>query len=310
MNIPYLDAAAVAKVLRMDELIPSMRQAMIDYSTGLVAQPARQILNVEAHDGYFGAMPAVSTNVMGAKLVSFYPGNSSKGLETHMALISLFNPETGEPLVTMDGGLITKMRTAAVTATFIDAVAAPNVKSLAILGAGDQAESHFEALSLVRHFDDVCIWNRTPDRAHTLAEKTGARVTSCEEAVRDSDVVVAATGSSEPIFSGDWLARGAKVVSVGWAGPNGGELDQGTMSNVVIVDSRDGALVESGNVRRYGAEIYAELGEILDGSKNVDKEQTTVFESIGMACQDIAAASLVLKNAVPAGAFILPATPE
>jgi len=299
MNIPYLDESAVAKVLRMEELIPSMRQAMIDYSAGRVAQPARQILSVEAHGGYFGGMPAVSAEAMGAKLVSFYPGNSSKGLETHMALISLFNPETGEPLVTMDGGLITRMRTAAVTATFIDAVAAPDVKSLAILGAGVQAESHIEALSLVRKFDDVRIWNRTPQRAQRLAEKTGARATSSAEAVRNADVVIATTASSEAVFDGEWLAPDAKIASVGWAGADGGELDADTMSNVVIVDSREGALVESGNVRRHDAEIHAELGEILDESKSVDPDAIIVFESIGMACQDIAAASLVLKNAVP-----------
>jgi thiomorpholine-carboxylate dehydrogenase len=283
----------------MEELIPSMRQAMIDYSAGRVAQPARQILNVEPHGGYFGGMPAVSADAMGAKLVSFYPGNSSKGLETHMALIALFNRETGEPLVTMDGGLITKMRTAAVTATFIDAVAAANVKSLAVLGAGEQAESHIEALSLVRNFDDIRIWNRTPQRSEELARKVGARMTSCEEAVRDADVVVATTASSEAIFDGDWLTPGARVASVGWAGANGGELDANTMSNVVIVDSREGALVESGNVRRFNAEIHAELGEILDGSKSVDPDTIVIFESIGMACQDIAAASLVLNNAVP-----------
>jgi len=281
----------------MEELIPSMRQAMIDYSAGRVAQPARQILNVEAHGGYFGGMPAVSANAMGAKLVSFYPGNSNKGLETHLALIALFNPETGEPLVTMDGGLITKMRTAAVTATFIDAVAAANVKSLAVLGAGEQAESHIEALSLVRNFDDIRIWNRTPQRSEELARKVGARMTSCKEAVRDADVVVATTASSEAIFDGDWLTPGAKVASVGWAGANGGELDANTMSNVVIVDSREGALMESGNVRQFNAEIHAELGEILDGSKSVDPDAIIIFESIGMACQDIAAASLVLENA-------------
>lgn len=298
-SLPYLDKTAVAEALRMEELIPSIRQAMIDYSAGRVTQPARRILTVEDHGGYFGSMPAVTSTAMGAKLVSIYPGNSSRELETHLALIALFNPETGEPLVTMDGGLITRMRTAAVTATFVDAVAAPDVKSLAILGAGEQAESHIEALSLVRRFDDVRIWNRTTTRAERVAEKTGARVTSCEEAVRNAEVVIAATASSEAIFDGDWLAPGATVASVGWAGADGGELDASTMSNVVIVDSREGALVESGNVRRHEAEIYGELGEILDESKSVDAGAIVVFESIGMACQDIAAASLVLKNAVP-----------
>jgi len=299
MSVPYLDEAAVADVLRMEDLIPRMRQAMIDYSAGRVEQPARRILDVDAYDGFFGGMTAVSPDAMGAKLVSIYPGNAAKGLESHMALIVLFDPETGQPLVTMDGGLITKMRTAAVTAAFIDEVAPSGARSLAILGSGAQAESHFEALSCVRQFDDVRIWSRTPAHAEQLATRVGARVTSCEEAVSESDVVVAATASAEPVFNGSWLRPGTKVASVGWAGADGGELDATTMSNVVVVDSHDGVLVESGNIRRHDAEIYAELGEIFAGSKAVDPMGTVVFESIGMACQDMAAAALMLEKSKP-----------
>ena len=277
----------------MADLIPCMRQAMIDFSAGRVQQPARRIMEVSRHGGYFGGMPAVSPNAMGAKLVAFYPRNAEKGLETHMALIALLDPETGRPLVTMDGGLITKMRTAAVTAAFVDAVAAPGVSSLAILGAGEQAESHLEALALVRDFSDICIWNRTPERAATLAHTVGGRAVGAEEAVRGADVVVATTGSSEPVISGQWIKAGAMVASVGWSGADGSELDAVTMANTVIVDSREGALVESGNVRRWNADIRAELGEILDGSVTVDPAETVVFESIGMACQDLAAAALV-----------------
>ncbi len=280
----------------MADLIPRMRQAMIDYSAGRIEQPPRRILDVHKHGGYFGGMTAVAPDTVGAKLVAFYPGNASKGLDTHMALIALFDPATGQPLVTMDGGLITKMRTAAVTATFVDAAARPDVGSLAILGAGEQAESHFDALSLVREFNDVRIWNRTPERAESLAKKTGARVTACEEAVTGADVVVAATASTKPLFDGNQLKPGAVVASVGWAGADGGELDAATMANTVIVDSRDGTLVESGNVRRWNAEIFAELGEILGGQVAVDREATVVFESIGMACQDLAAADLVVEK--------------
>jgi thiomorpholine-carboxylate dehydrogenase len=299
MDVPYLSEAAVADVLRMEDLIPRMRQAMIDYSAGLVEQPARRILDVEPHGGYFGSMAAVSPDAVGAKLVSIYPGNERRGLESHMALIALFDPATGQPLVMMDASLITKMRTAAVTATFVDAVSANDVSSLAMLGAGAQAKSHLEALACIRDFDDIRIWNRTRERAEKLAESTGARVTSCEEAVRDADVVIAATASSEPVLDGKWLKTGARVASVGWAGADGGELDADTMSNIVIVDSREGVLVESGNVRRSSADIYAELGEVLNGSKQVDPAATVVFESIGMACQDLAAASLVLEKTVP-----------
>jgi len=294
----YIDEETVASVLRMQDLIPLMRQAMIDFSQGRIAQPTRRIFAVQPHGGFFGSMPAAGANALGAKLVTFYPGNTEKRLHTHMAVIVLFRPETGEPMVMMDGRLITEMRTSAVTATYIDAVAAPDVKTLAVLGAGTQGKSHIEALSHVREFQDIRIWNRTPERAKKLAEDVGGRAMSCEEAVRDAEVVVVATSATEPVLAGQWLRPGAKVASVGWGGAGGGEIDAATMSHVVIVDSREGTLAESGNVRRFNAEIYAELGEVLDGSRPVNPNATVVFDSIGMACQDIAAATLVYGKLV------------
>ncbi len=296
MNVPYIDHDAIAGVLRMRDLIPRMREAMIDFSAGRVDQPPRRIMEVSEHGGFFGGMPAVSPAAMGAKLVAFYPRNADQGLETHMALIALMDRATGRPLVTMDGGLITKMRTAAVTATFVDAVAAADVSSLAILGAGEQAVSHLEALGLVRNFDEVRIWNRTPDRAAALADRVGARATSAEDAVRGADVVVAATASKEPVLQGSWLRPGATVASVGWSGADGSELDAATMAHTVVVDSREGTLTESGNVRRWNATIHAELGEILSNTIAIEPSATVVFDSIGMACQDLAAAALVVEK--------------
>jgi len=292
----YIDEPTVASVLRMQDLIPVMRQAMIEYSQGRIPQPARCMFGVPQHSGFFGSMPAASANALGAKLVTFYPGNAEKNLHTHMAVIVLFRPETGEPMVMMDGRLITEMRTAAVTATYIDAVAAPDVKTLAILGAGTQGKSHIEALSHVRKFEEIRIWNRTRERAEQVAEAVGGKVTSREEAVRDAEVVVVATSSAEPVLEGKWLRRGAKVATVGWGGADGGEVDAATMSHVIIVDSREGALAESGNIRQFNAEIYAELGEILAGTKRVNPATTVVFDSIGMACEDIAAATLVYNK--------------
>lgn len=294
----YIDEPTVASVLRMQDLIPVMRQAMIDFSQGRIAQPTRRIFAVQPHGGFFGSMPAAGANALGAKLVTFYPGNAEKNLHTHMAVIVLFRPETGEPMVMMDGRLITEMRTSAVTATYIDAVAAPDVKTLAILGAGTQGKSHIEALSHVREFEAIRIWNRTRERAEQLAEDVGGKAMSCEAAVRDADVVVVATSSTEPVLKGKWLRPGAKVATVGWGGPDGGEVDAATMSHVVIVDSREGTLVDSGNIRRFNAEIYAELGEVLDGTRPVHPDATVVFDSIGMACQDIAAATLVYDKLV------------
>ena len=302
-NVQYIDEAKVARVLTMQELIPTMRRAMVDFSTGRVEQPTRRILEVQEHGGYFAGMPACSADVVGAKLLAFYPHNARHGLHTHMALIVLFRPETGEPLAVIDGRLITEMRTAAVTATFVDTVTSPDVSSLAVLGAGIQGKSHIEALRLVRHFEDIRIWNRTPGRAEQLAHELGARAVSCEEAVRGADVVVSATASSEPILDGRWLSPHATVASVGWSGADGAELDAHTMQHTVLVDSRDGALTESGNVRRHEARIHGELGELLAGTlqlparrADTDTPGIVVFESIGMACQDMAAASLVYEK--------------
>ena len=290
----FIDDQTIARVLRMEDLIPKMRQTMIDFSCGRITQPARRMIEVQPHGGYFGSMPAASEKMLGAKLLTFYPGNKQRNLPTHMALIVLFDPETGEPMVVMDGHCITTMRTAAVTATYIDAVAADDVESLAILGAGVQAKSHLDALAHVREFKDVRIWNRSPKRAAELAEATGGRVVACEDAVRDADVVIVATSSKEPVFKGEWLRDGAKLASVGWSGAEGSEVDAATMSNTVIVDSREGTLADSGNIRRYDATIHAELGELLGGSRSVDPAATVVFDSIGLACQDLAAATLVL----------------
>ncbi len=289
----YIDEATVAHVLRMQDLIPLMRQVLIDFSRGRITQPARRMFAVRPHLGFFGSMPSSGPNALGAKLITFYPRNSALHLPTHMAVIALFRPETGEPMVMMDGRLITEMRTAAVTAAYVDAVAAPDVETLAILGAGIQARSHIKALSLVRKFEEIRVWNRTNARAEQLAHAVGGKAMACEEAVRGADVVIGATASPLPVFKGKWLRPGAKVASIGWGGAEGGELDAETMSHTVIVDSREGTSVESGNIRRFSPDIYAELGEVLDGTRMVNPGATVVFDSIGMACEDIAAATLV-----------------
>ena len=186
----YFDEKRVAEVLDMAELIPVMRQTMLEFSNGGFAQPPRRMLEVSPHGGFFGSMPAASADSLGAKLVAFYPGNADKNLHTHLATIVLFRPETGEPIAIMDGRLITEMRTSAVTATYIDAVAGSDVKTLAILGAGTQGRSHIEALSHVRSFEEIRIWNRTRERADELAADIGGNATSLEDAVHEAEVVV------------------------------------------------------------------------------------------------------------------------
>jgi thiomorpholine-carboxylate dehydrogenase len=289
----HLDEAAIRPVLRWDALIAAMEQALAAFSSGRVLQPVRNMLTIEEGRRYLGVMPAVAEDAMGLKLVSFYPGNAGTGIPTHMATILLFRPDTGEPLAVMDGRLITEMRTAAVSAAVTNRLAPPDARILALLGSGVQAKAHLEALSSVRSFGEVRVWSRTPEHARRFAERHGARALDAESAVRGADVVVTATNAREPILRGAWLKPGALVNAVGSPLPDRRELDDDAMANVLVVDSREAVLKESGDVILSGAPIYAEIGEIFGGVKPAPPRATTVFKSVGLAVEDIAAAKLV-----------------
>jgi len=293
-----LDEAAVRAVLRMDELIEAIEQALIAFSAGRVEQPVRQI--VKSHGGFFGTMPAGGPDIgLGAKLVTFYPDNAALGLHTHDALIALFRPETGEPLAVMDGRLITEMRTAAASAVATRALAKANAQVLAILGTGVQARAHVEALRLVRPFREIRIWGRTTANAERCAADVGAvAVASAEEAVAGADVVVTATSASEPVLRGAWLAPNVHVNAVGWSGPAGRELDDGVVRGAFIVaDSREAVMKEAGDILVPGVRVDAELGELLAGTKAAPAGKRTLFESVGIAVEDVAAANLVYQRA-------------
>lgn len=296
--LPFLDEHQVRAHLEWDALIAAMERALIDFSAGRVQQPVRRFLTVERYEGFFGVMPAVSETVMGIKLVTFYPNNAARGLPTHLALIQLFDPETGESLALIDGRLITEMRTAAVSAAATKVLAAPDARVLAILGSGVQARAHVEALRRVRDFDEIRVWGRTPEHADRFAREVGARTMSAEDAVRGADVIVTATAATEPILRGAWLKAGTHVNAVGWRGHTSRELDDAVMANVVVVESREAALDQCGDVILSGAEIHAELGEILAGDKPARANETTIFDSVGIAVEDLAAARLVYEAAL------------
>jgi len=281
----------------MGDLIPAMEKALIDFSAGKATQPVRSVIKVDPPGGFLGLMPALTPDGLGLKAVTFYPFNAEREIPTHMATIFLVDPETGTPLAIMDGRLITEMRTAAVSAAATKLLAAPDAKILAILGSGVQAHSHAEALRLVRQFEEIRVWSPTRDHAEQFAKKIGARSVSAEEAVCAADVVVAATNSKTPVLHGAWLKAGCHVNAVGACRPDWRELDNAAISNVVFVDSREGATKESGDVILSGAKIYAELGEALAGRVPTRANETTIFKSLGMAVEDIAAAMLVYRSA-------------
>lgn len=297
----FIDEEAVREALRMEDLIPAMRRALADLSAGRAQQPLRTVVSVADHQGFFGAMPAYSGGALGAKLVAFYPRN--RDAPTHHALIALFRPETGEPFVVMDGRLITEMRTAAVSAVATDTLARADASTLAILGSGVQARSHVAALRLVRRFSDVRVWS--PRNAEAFAERFGLRAAhSAEEAVRGADVVVVATASRTPVLFGEWLSPGTHINAVGAVRPHWRELDDETLRrSQIYVESREAAWRESGDViaaGEMGTKIHAEIGEALAGTQKgrASSKDITLFKSVGVGVEDVAAADLVYRALV------------
>jgi ornithine cyclodeaminase/alanine dehydrogenase-like protein (mu-crystallin family) len=302
----YVTEQEVRAVLTYEALIPAIRQALIDYSAGRVNQPPRTILragNAEDHrNGWFAVMPVVAGDVMGVKTVTFYAGNDELAIPTHMAVIELLRRATGEPLALMDGRLITEMRTAAVSAVAFAALAPLHFQSaptsLGILGAGVQAQAHIEALRYVwPELAEIRIASRNPANAAKLAAETGSRAVTAEEAA-SADVVLTATSSPKPVLFGRWLSPRALVLAVGATGSTLRELDDEAMSSsYVVAEARSNVERESGDVLLSGAQIQAEIGEILadPAAATVPRNRRVVFKSVGMAIEDLTAARLVWK---------------
>lgn len=288
----HLDDAAVRAALRWDALIPAMKAALTDFSAGSVVQPTRTWLTVEEGSRFMGVMPVATRQAMGLKLVSLYPCNAGTTVPTVMATILLLRPDTGEMLAVLEGSVLTAMRTAAVSAAVTDYLASPDSRVLALLGSGVEARSHLEALSCVRTFDEIRVWSRTRRNAERFAASHGAIAMDAESAVRGADVIVTATPAHDPILKGAWLKRGAHVNAIGAPMPTWRELDDDAMSNVVVVESRVAARHESGDMILSKAPIYAEIGELFAGSMPSPAAETTVYKSVGLAVEDIAAAKL------------------
>ena len=294
MPILVLDEPAVQQRLRYDDLIPAIARALAALSAGQVVQPVRAVLPVAPHKGFFAVMPAYA-GALGAKLVTFYPHNVA--MHTHHALIVMFKAETGEPLAVMDGRLITEMRTAAASAVATDRLARTDTSVLAILGSGVQARSHLAALRHVRPFDEVRVWS--PRNARAFAERHGVKAAaSAADAVRGADVVVVAASATTPLLRGGWLSPGAHVNAIGATRPEWRELDDDLVTTArVFVDSREAALKESGDVMAARSEV-TEIGAVVAGTDPGRRtpEEITLFKSVGVAVEDVAAAALVLDQ--------------
>jgi alanine dehydrogenase len=302
----FLSEAEVRELLDLDELVDALAAAHRDLSAGDASMPPRIAAMVQERQGLLGVMPAYLPSAgLACKLVTLFPQNIDR--HTHQAVIVVFDPENGTPLAVMDGTYITATRTAAGSALATRLLAREDAEVLALLGTGVQARSHARALPRVRAFSEIRVAGRDRSRAEALAEEIGPHaraVSSYEEAIRGSDVVAATTHATEPIVRREWLSPGVHVNSVG-LNPSGREVDEQTVADaLLVVESRESALAPppAGAPELVGVspvDVHAELGELVAGTKprRSSQDEITLYKSVGVAVQDVAAAALVLAAA-------------
>ncbi|XP_053550731.1 ketimine reductase mu-crystallin isoform X1 [Bombina bombina] len=301
----YIGTEEVEKFLNYPTLIPLLERALIQFSSGSeggVVQPVRTIVPVAKYRGFLGVMPAYSAadDALTTKLVTFYENKVSSAVPSHQATVLLFDPTNGTLKAVIDGKVITDRRTSAVSAIATRVLRPLRAEVLCILGSGAQAQSHYQVLTQQFLFKTVKIWSRTKENAEKFAEAVGGGVIVCssaQEAVTDADVIVTATMATEPVLFGEWVKTGAHINAIGACRPDWRELDDSLMKNCVLyVDSKEAAEKESGDIVISQANIYAEIGEVLKGTKTAHQEKTTVFKSVGMAIEDTVSAKLVYDS--------------
>jgi ornithine cyclodeaminase/alanine dehydrogenase-like protein (mu-crystallin family) len=326
MKLLVLGARDVHGLLPYGECAAAMREALAAFASGRVHQPLRMVIRPPAAAGMMALMPAYLAGAEGApgaayglKAICIFPGNPAAGLDSHQGVVLLSSARTGEPLALLNASAVTEIRTAAVSAVATELLARADAAELAIIGTGVQARSHLLAIAAVRPLARVRVAGRDPAKARRFAEdmreRTTVPVTACDsaaDAVAGAGIVVTATSSAEPVLRKDWLAPRAHINAVGACVPQARELDADTMAAAaVFADSRESVANEAGDyvlARGEGAigpdHVRAELGELLTGTAPGRAADTgiTVFESLGLAIEDLAAATLAYRNATERGA--------
>jgi ornithine cyclodeaminase len=302
MSLRVIGAGEVAERLTYDMCIPLMREAMIALSQGRTRQLLRGIVDLD-HGNAFGVMPgSLDDGPFGAKLVSVFPGNVAKGGLSHQGLVLLFEPDTGTPAAVIDAGELTAIRTAAASAAATDALARPDARTLAVLGTGEQARRHVEAIRCVRPIDRVRIWGRAPDKTAALAKDLGAEVASdVRAAVEDADIVCTTTAAAEPILFSDQVADGTHLNLIGSSRAGPAEIDNALVARArLFADHREGVLAQGAeflNAKAAGlvvdAHVLGEIGEVMAGTLpgRLGAADVTAYKSLGSIVQDLAAAA-------------------
>ena len=317
MEVVVLSNAEVRELLPLGECIDVMTKALIDLTNGNIWHPLRTVVRPPEEQSLMGMMAAhrsAPTADYGIKVVCIFPGNRARGLESHFGTVTLFDGETGAPLAIVDAGAVTAVRTAAVSAVATRELARTDATRLAVLGAGIQARAHLEALAAVRPFASARIWGRTEAHAQSVAEEADVPfpveiAESARAAVADADVVATTTASSEPIIAHEWLAPGAHINAVGSSIPTAREIDASTMAAAALfADRRESFYAEAGDyllaVDEIGPrEVRAELGEVLTGAGDGRRsdDELTLFKSLGLAAEDLAAVEHLYRRATETG---------
>ena len=333
MKLLVLSGPEVHGLLPPGECAEAMRDALAARARGEVYQPLRMVIRPDGAAGLMALMPCylpgpearpgaprgADVGGYGLKAICIVPGNPARGLDAHQGVVLLSSPQTGEPLAIVNASAVTAIRTAAVSAVATALLARADATELAVIGTGVQARSHLLAISAARPLTRIRVAGRDEARARRFADemraRTAAPVLACgsaAEAVDGAGIVVTATSSAEPVLRREWLAPGAHVNAVGACVPQARELDTATMAAAALfADSRESVLAESGDFRLAEAEgaigpehIRAEIGEVLTGGApgRAGDDEVTVFESLGLAVEDLAAAALAYRKAGELGA--------
>jgi ornithine cyclodeaminase/alanine dehydrogenase-like protein (mu-crystallin family) len=320
MEIRVLRSADVRRLLPMAECVDLMKRTMIAVAEGRVVLPLRTILIMPADRGMMGNMPGylADPECFGVKLVSLIPRNKPPQYSSHLGVVILFEAEHGQPVALLDAAEITAIRTAAASGLATRLLARPDAGDLAILGAGEQARSHLEAMLAVRTLRRIRVWARDTDKAAAFAASEGQRhgvriepVATVKEAVSGADLICTVTKARDPILHGEWLSPGVHLNVVGSSIKSAAEIDTpAVVMSRLFVDRRESTVNEGGEylrALRAGAitpdHILGEIGEVANGSKvgRHSPSDVTLYKSLGIAPQDLAAAHYVLEKARAAG---------
>jgi alanine dehydrogenase len=310
----YISKEEVAQCLPMEKCIALMEEAFESLANGRALQPLRSLMWLPDKSGLLGMMPAYSADngMLGIKLISVFHGNRQSGYPSHQGAVLLFESRHGQLLSVVDADEITAIRTAAVSGLATKLLARDTPSVLAILGSGTQARQHIEAMLCVREINSIKIWSRNYLNAEELAGQVAKQhnintiaVKDAKDAVTGADIICTTTASPTPVVQGEWIKKGAHINAVGSSTPASRELDTAAIiRSKLYTDKYESLYNEAGDFiipKKEGAvnddHVKGELGELITGIKKgrESNDEITLFKSLGLAIEDIYAASHVYK---------------